>query len=209
MHIQVDCGWFDLAVDILSLVSPTLWNTLFFLTISRPLILLPRGSWHRLRQRCAQGRGCMRRGIARFLCGPRCCGDPEQGSTAGGGHGGSNLGDASSAPKSQQMQADPGQQQQQQPQQQPGTVLESSTTAAAGSTIQPSRHDSSAAIACPSCWRSAGTRLPPTDCPTGCCRCQAGCPHGSEGASACVLLALAATGSDHCARLSGKHGICR
>ena len=129
MHTQVECGWFDLPADILSLVSLTLWNTLFFLTISRPLILLPRGSWHRLRQRWSQSRGCLRRGIARFLCGPRCCGDPGQGSNTGGGRGGSNLGDARSAPKSQQMQADP--EQQQQPPQQP-VPLDMSTAVAPG-----------------------------------------------------------------------------
>ena len=119
--MQVECVWFDLPVDILALISLTLWNTLFFLNISRPLILLPRGSWHRLRQRWAQSRGCLRRGIARLLCGPRCCGEPGQGSSAGGGDAGSDSGDASSAPKLQQMEADP-EQQQQQPQQQAAAV---------------------------------------------------------------------------------------
>lgn len=70
--IKVPCSWFSAPVDALALVSFTIWNTLFCLNISRPLVLLPRGSWRRVRERWA-ARGRVRRWLATACCSAGCC----------------------------------------------------------------------------------------------------------------------------------------
>ncbi|KAL4458650.1 hypothetical protein ABPG75_013515 [Micractinium tetrahymenae] len=70
--IKVPCSWFNVPVDALTLVSFTVWNTLFCLNISRPLVLLPRGSWFRIRERWA-ARGSICRWLATACCSTGCC----------------------------------------------------------------------------------------------------------------------------------------
>lgn len=52
--------------------SFTIWNTLLSLNVTRPLLLLPRGSWRRARERWA-ARGPLCRWLATACCSAGCC----------------------------------------------------------------------------------------------------------------------------------------
>ncbi|KAL4429353.1 hypothetical protein ABPG77_005127 [Micractinium sp. CCAP 211/92] len=70
--IEVPCGWFNVPVDALALISLTIWNTIFCLNLCRPLVLLPSGSWRRARERWA-ARGSICRWLATACCSSSCC----------------------------------------------------------------------------------------------------------------------------------------
>ena len=105
---QVECGWFDVPIDICGLLAMSIWSTLFILNIVRPLFLLPPGAWYRLRQRCHASwakRGCG--GCWRCLaacCGGCCCCCSCCVAPAGGSddNGGSGDGEGSGDPEQSQ-----------------------------------------------------------------------------------------------------------